>query len=110
MLPAISAYESAENAHVIPASRNEMMIAGPACGTATPRMTKIPVPTIEPTENIVRAVRPMVRLRVSVPPRLVSASIWSTDFLRNRRSLIDHVGVPPGRRLNRSHRAPIEDH
>ena len=61
-MPASSAYDSAENAHVIAARMNETRTAGPAFGTASPRMTKMPVPTIEPTENIVSASRPIVRL------------------------------------------------
>ena len=61
------------------ARTNEIRTAGPAFGTASPRITKMPVPTIDPTLNIVSASRPMDRLRVVCSP---SASISSAGLIR----------------------------
>src|SRR5688500_13243011 len=60
------------------------MTAGPASGTASVSMMKIPVPIVAPTPNMVSWNRPIERL--SSPPSAsgaVSVTNASTGFLRN---------------------------
>ena len=58
---ASSAYESAENAHVTPASTNESRIDGPESAIASPMMTKMPVPMMAPSPSADRSRRPTTR-------------------------------------------------
>jgi hypothetical protein len=66
-----------------PAITNDRMTAGPASGTALERITKMPVPIVAPTPNIVSWNSPIVRasspVSVSVP---VSAVIALTGLRR----------------------------
>ncbi len=88
-MPASSAYESAENSAVIPASTKETTTAGPASGTASPSTTKIPVPRVAPTLSSVSWLSPMVRR--SGPPL---ASATSPATLRRLVSLFSPCTVP----------------
>src|SRR5262245_39354258 len=82
MVPASSAYDRAENSAVTAAKTNETVTAGPATGTAAPRMTKMPVPRVAPTLNMVSWVNPMVRLRSPPSPCPPSATISSVGLVR----------------------------
>src|SRR3954454_709622 len=67
-----------------PAITNDRITAGPAVGTASVRITKMPVPIVAPTPNSVSWNRPIVR--ASSPPPVsapVSADMTPTGFRRN---------------------------
>src|ERR671913_716406 len=84
MVEASPAQHTAVRAAVIPARMKDKMSAGPASGTASVRIMKIPVPIVAPTPNIVSWNRPIERL--SSPPSssgCVSVTNASTGFLRN---------------------------
>src|SRR5947209_17665455 len=53
---------------------NETMTLGPASGTAWDSTKKMPVPTVEPTPNIVSWKVPILRLRFSEAPAATGAS------------------------------------
>lgn len=63
----------------MPARTKDTITAGPASGTAVPRITKIPVPTMDPTLNIVSASRPIDRFSSVCSP---SAVISSAGLIR----------------------------
>ena len=52
----------------MPAMMNETITPGPASGTAWDSTKKIPVPTVEPTPNMVSWNVPKLRLRWSAAP------------------------------------------
>ena len=63
---------------------NDQMTAGPAIGTASDRMKKMPVPMVAPTPNMESWNSPMVRVSSLFPVSLpVSSSIWTTGLRRN---------------------------
>src|SRR5689334_6844464 len=69
---ASSAYASAENMQVTPASTNERTIDGPVLPIASPTITKMPVPMTAPIPSAVRSSSPTARFsalpRSSVSP------------------------------------------
>src|SRR3954451_15580017 len=58
---ASSAYDSAENAHVTPASTNDSRIDGPVPVIASPMITKMPVPMMAPSPSADRSSKPTTR-------------------------------------------------
>ena len=77
-------------------------MAGPASGTDSPRMTRMPVPSVAPTLIMVSCSTP--KLRTSrVPPCPVSASLTSCPIGLRRRSW----AASPGRPAAAGGRSPI---
>ena len=98
MVPASSAYESAENSAVSPAITKDTTTAGPASGTASPRTTKMPVPSVAPMLIMVSCQTPMERRRLPPSPWPPSATSRSTGLRRISRAPSPPAGgLPSGR-------------
>src|SRR5215218_715781 len=70
---------------VIPARANDRMIDGPVRPTASPMITKMPVPMTAPSPREVRSRRPTARLREPRPSdSSVLATRSSADLVANR--------------------------
>src|SRR6201988_3568026 len=68
----------------MPASTNEMTIAGPAnCAAACPVITKIPAPMMPPIPKVTRLIGPRARFRQCSPVSPDSLISVSTDFVAN---------------------------
>lgn len=90
IVPASSAYDRAENSAVSPAITKERVTAGPALGTASPRTTKMPVPSVAPMLIIVSCHSPSDRRSDPPSPCPPSATRRSTGLRR-----ISRAPTPP---------------
>ncbi len=93
MEPASSAYERAENRAARPATTKARVTAGPASGTASPRTTKMPVPSVAPMLIMVSCHIERERRRLPPSPCPPSATRSSTGLRRVRAPRAEGLGA-----------------